>query len=178
VQSESSTTIGDAIGAWLNAPLAASAQFPEALNALLIALVPAVPLALGQKMLADKARSEMYREHADGRLEFLKDNSKTLVTTRSIFDYRRTQWRPLGVKPAVKKSAAKRRRRPTGVIHTLPGEVKRATASAGKSAISPKKAPRNLEKKERAALGDDPFFILSSSAGTERTTSAGRLSHR
>jgi hypothetical protein len=95
--SESENTISAAIAAWLNAPPAMPAESPDGFTALLLALVPAVPVAVGQKMLGDKARSEMYREAANGRLEFLKDNNKTLVATRSILAYQRANFKPFAI---------------------------------------------------------------------------------
>jgi hypothetical protein len=94
-------TISEAIAAWLNAP----ASFADPPEPLIDAVMPAVTIPMARKMLANKARSELYRAAGEGLLEFLKDGNKTLVTVRSIRHYQQTHWKPLFIKPVVKKSA-------------------------------------------------------------------------
>jgi len=110
VRSENLTTISDAVATWLAGPLATEAEPAGVMAVMAEALMPAVPLHVAQRMLGDKARSEMYREAGNGRLEFLKDGGKTLVTMRSIRNYQRTQWKPLVVKPAKPKTPARPRK--------------------------------------------------------------------
>jgi hypothetical protein len=107
---QNATTLADAVAALLNGPLATQTEPAGVMAVLAEALMPAVPLPVAQRMLGDKARSEMYREAGNGRLEFLKDNGKTLVTTRSILNYQRTYWKPLAIKPAKLKARAAARR--------------------------------------------------------------------
>jgi hypothetical protein len=107
--SESENTISAAIAVWLNG--ASPSAGPEGLTAAIVALVPAVPLAIGQKMLGDKARSEMYRAEADGLLEFVKDAGKTLVTTRSILAYQQSRFKPFASAKLKAPPGPKARRR-------------------------------------------------------------------
>lgn len=107
---QNTTTLADAVAALLNGPLATQTESAGVMAVLAEALMPAVPLPVAQRMLGDKARSEMYREAGNGRLEFLKDNGKTLVTTRSILNYQRTRWKPHVIKPAKPKSPAATRK--------------------------------------------------------------------
>lgn len=110
--SESENTISAAIAAWFNAPAAEFARSPETLTASVAALVSAVPMSVGQKMLGDKARSEMYRAEAEGLLEFVKDGNKTLVTVRSILAYQRHRFKPFaGAKLKAPPGPKARRRR-------------------------------------------------------------------
>jgi hypothetical protein len=44
----------------------------------------AVTIPVAQQLLGNKARSEVYREIASGRLTAVKDNGKTLITVESI----------------------------------------------------------------------------------------------
>jgi hypothetical protein len=108
--SESENTISSAITALLN-PLAGYLGPPEALTAAVVAFVPAVPMTVGQKMLGDKARSEMYRARELGLLEFVKDNNKTLVTTRSILAYQQAHFKPFSVAKLKAPPGLKARRR-------------------------------------------------------------------
>lgn len=49
----------------------------------------AVSMKVARQLLGDKARSEIYKRIADGRLIAVRDGKKTLVTTESIDAYLR-----------------------------------------------------------------------------------------
>jgi hypothetical protein len=100
--------IGDAFAPLLDAPLLGSAQAAEVM---LITLVEAVPLPLAGQMLGNKARSELYEDQKAGRLEFVKDGRRTLCTTKSIFAYRKTWFKPYAASKAVAPPGPKARRR-------------------------------------------------------------------
>ncbi len=80
-------------------------------EALLAALVHAVPIKVARVALGNKARSEIYEAAGRGELVLLKDGNKTLVTVASIREYQ-TNWPRLQVKcPSAKPTTAKRKRR-------------------------------------------------------------------
>jgi hypothetical protein len=47
----------------------------------------AVPIRVAQRLLGNKARSELYKQVGLGNLDALKDGNKTLITTASIERY-------------------------------------------------------------------------------------------
>ena len=123
----SSENVGDGLVALLNAVLPSvplEAGDPAALTAAFVALVPAVPLSVGQKMLGDKARSQMYGAQAEGLLEFVKDGNKTLVTTRSLLSYQQARFKPFAKAklsappgPKARRRKAKKRGPIEGSVH-------------------------------------------------------------
>jgi len=70
----------------------------------------AVPIKEAQKLLGEKARSEVYEEIKKGALDAVKDGTKTLITMESI--QRRQAALPRGLaKPLDKAIQAKREKR-------------------------------------------------------------------
>ena len=116
---ETSATVAEAIAALFGAAPLEDMEPSQALTVAFEALVPAVPIPAARKMLGNKSRSEMYQAAAAGLLTFIKDGSKTLVTTKSIRSYQATRWKPAAVK-LYAPSRRRRRRRSEAAGSTKP----------------------------------------------------------